>query len=145
MRDYLLSQVRRAFAPVGVARAVVLLVLLLGLADTLLAGVVQRRRELGALRAIGLRRRSLQRLAMIEGLTLGALGLMVACGVGSALSALWVNASFPYLLGWVFELHVPHRDAAFTVLVTMAVCLAGALPAVWHVARLEPAAALRHE
>jgi hypothetical protein len=41
------AQVRRAFAPVDVLAALMLFVILLGLADTLAASVLERTRELG--------------------------------------------------------------------------------------------------
>ena len=53
MVDYWVAQIRRGFAGVDVLRAVVFLVMLLGIADRLASGVVQRTRELGAARAVG--------------------------------------------------------------------------------------------
>src|SRR5205814_416247 len=56
---YYAAQVGRAFAPLHVLSATVLLVTLLGVADTLLAAVLGRTRELGAARAVGIRRAAL--------------------------------------------------------------------------------------
>src|SRR5262249_8459673 len=49
---YYAEQVDRAFAPLGVLAATVLVVTLLGVADTLLAAVLGRTRELGTARAV---------------------------------------------------------------------------------------------
>src|SRR5437870_1820406 len=73
MVDYWVAQIRRGFAGVDVLRAVVFLVMLLGIADTLASGVVQRTRELGTARAVGVRRWYLQRMVLVEALVMGAL------------------------------------------------------------------------
>ena len=65
-----------------------LLVVLLGMADTLMASASERTRELGIARAVGARPRHLQRMVLAEGLLLAALGLIfigMAFFVGSIL------------------------------------------------------------
>ena len=98
--DFFAGQVRRAFAGLHILAGMVLVVVLVGMADTLAAGVAERTRELGAIRALGVRRRYLRRMVLLEGLLLGALGLGLALAAGLALGTLWVDATFPYLLGW---------------------------------------------
>jgi len=106
---YLVSQVHRAFVPLGVARAIVLLVVLLGMADMLAAGVVERTRELGMVRAVGAGPRHLRRMVLAEGLLVAALGLLLAGALGLTLGVVWTRSTFPYLLGWVLEAHEPAR------------------------------------
>jgi putative ABC transport system permease protein len=142
---YFAEQVRRAFAPVDVLAGMVLLVVLIAVADTLAAGVAERTRELGALRAVGVERRYLRRMVMAEGLALGVIGLVIAAVTGLALGTLWVEATFPFLLGWVLELHIPYGYAAVTALTTLGVCLVAALLPALYAARLDPAVALRYE
>src|SRR5213593_4611290 len=72
---YYAEQVGRAFAPLGVLAATVLLVTLLGVADTLLAAVIGRTRELGTARALGIRRSPLVCMVLVEALLLSALGV----------------------------------------------------------------------
>ena len=82
---------------------------------------------------------------MLEGLTLGVLGLILAIGAGLGLGVVWVNATFPYLLGWVLELRFPWQRLLTASGAAIVVSLvAGFLPAL-HASRLEPAAALRYE
>src|SRR5262249_3721019 len=52
---HIAGEVRRAFAPLQVLAGVVLLVVLAGMADTLVASIVERTREIGISRAIGVR------------------------------------------------------------------------------------------
>jgi len=143
--EYFAMQVRRAFVPVSVLAAMVLLVVLIAVADTLAAGEAERTRELGALRAVGVERRYLRRMVLAESLTLGVLGLVLASAAGLGLGILWVEATFPYLLGWVLELYIPYGYVAMIGVSTLLVCLiAASLPAI-HAARLDPAVALRYE
>jgi putative ABC transport system permease protein len=145
LMEYFAAQVRRAFAPVSVLAGLVLVVILVGIADTLAASVVERTRELGAIRAVGIRRQHVRRMVLVEGLVLGTLGLALGVSAGLALGTLWVKATFPYLLGWVLEIYVPYSQLLIVCVVTIAVCLvAGMLPA-RRAANLEPAVALRYE
>jgi putative ABC transport system permease protein len=143
--EYFTSQVRRAFAPVDVLAGLVLLVVLVGMADTLAASVLERTRELGVMRAVGIRGRQLRRMVVAEGLVLGTLGLILAVSAGLALGVLWVEETFPYLLGWVLEIHIPYGSVETVCAVTIAVCLVAALLPARRAARLEPAVALRYE
>ncbi|MBI3388101.1 MAG: ABC transporter permease [Deltaproteobacteria bacterium] len=143
--EYFASQVRRGFAGVYILAVLVLSVVLVGMADTLAAGVIERTREIGAVRVVGVRRRYVRRMVLMEGLVLGIVGLALAAVAGLALGTLWVDATFPALLGWVLELHVPYEQAGVVILLTVAVCVLAALAPARRAAALEPAVALRYE
>jgi putative ABC transport system permease protein len=145
MVDYFASQVRRGFAGVYILAAMVLTVVLVGMADTLAAGVIERTREIGAVRVVGVRRRYVRRMVLMEGVVLGLVGLVLAAVSGLALGRLWIDATFPALLGWVLEPYVPYRQAGSVVLLTIAVCVLAALAPARRAASLEPAVALRYE
>jgi putative ABC transport system permease protein len=143
--EYFASQVRRGFAGVYILAVMVLSVVLVGMADTLAAGVIERTREIGAVRVVGVRRRSVRRMVLAEGVVLGAVGLVLAAGSGLALGTLWVDATFPALLGWVLDPHVPYQQAGEVAVLTMVVCVVAAFGPARRAAALEPAAALRYE
>jgi len=142
---YYATQVGRAFAPLGVLAATVLLVTLLGVADTLLAAVLGRTRELGTARAVGIRRSSLVRMVFAEAVLLAALGVGLGVASGLGLAVLWVRTTLPRLLGWVIDFDLPYRDVPVLALLTMAVAGVAALLPARRAARLEPAVALRQE
>jgi putative ABC transport system permease protein len=143
--EYWTGQVHRAFAAFHVLAAIVLVVVLVGVGDTLAAGVLERTRELATLRSLGIRRRHVRRMVLLEAAVLGALGVGLATASGIVLGALWTNATFPYLLGWVLALRIPYGAIAINASLALLVCLlAGLLPAA-RAAALEPATALRAE
>ena len=72
-------------------------------------------------------------------------GWRLAAVSGFALGTLWVDATFPALLGWVLEPHVPYTQAGIVALLTVAVCVVAALAPARRAASLEPAVALRYE
>ena len=142
---YWTAQVRRAFAGLHVVAVGVLLVILVGMADTLAATIVERTRELGTMRAVGGRRAHVRRMVIIEALLLGALGLVLAVASGLAMGTLWVTTTFPLLLGWVLQMHVPWAELVLTSAMTLTVCYFAALLPARSASRLEPATALRYE
>jgi putative ABC transport system permease protein len=142
---YFSAQVRKAFAVIPILGALVLFVVLVGMADTLAASVMERNRDLGVMRAIGVRPGKVERMILVEGGLLAVLGLVLAGGGGTLLGYLWVHATFPYLLGWVLEFYAPYAEAAAAATVTLAACLLAALVPARRAARCNPIVALRHE
>lgn len=143
--EYFASQVRRGFAGVYILAVMVLAVVLVGMADTLAAGVIERTREIGAIRVVGVRRGAVRRMVLLEGVVLGTIGLALAVVAGLALGKLWVDATFPALLGWVLEPHVPYAQIGVVMVLTIGVCVLAALGPARRAASLEPAVALRYE
>ena len=130
---------------------VALLVAALGIANTMLMSVLERKREIGIMKAVGADNRHLQFVFLFEG---GVIGLV---GAGCGLVLAWA-ASFPAdswvrsmvlrdikvdLKGsiFVFPTWISATVFGFTVLVTT---LAAFYPA-RHASRVDPVAALRHE
>lgn len=73
------GQVNRLFDSMA---AIVVGAALLGILNALLISVVERRRELGIMRAIGASRRQLRRIVAVEAGALGAVGGIAGCGLG---------------------------------------------------------------
>jgi ABC-type antimicrobial peptide transport system permease subunit len=123
----------------------VLVVVGFGIADTIAAGVLERRREIAAMGALGARRGRLGRMILVEASLIGACGLVLSLTVGLALGVLWVKMTFPDLVGWTLELHVPGLFFVVVSLTAIAVCLLAALLPAYRSARIEIGPALRYE
>lgn len=135
---------------------IVLFVVFLGVASAQLTAVLERRRELAVLAAIGMRTRVMVRLVLAEGLALGLAGALFALGIG--VPALWYLSSHgvdiralvqgDLTLSGVLVDPVFHADLGLwvvpyaLVLAVAATVLASIYPA-WFAARTDPAVSLR--
>ncbi|QSB13985.1 ABC transporter permease [Natronosporangium hydrolyticum] len=72
--------------------ALAILIAVLGIINTLVLSVIERTRELGMLRAIGLTRGSVVRMIIVESVVISLLGAVLGIAVGSGLGAAVVNA-----------------------------------------------------
>lgn len=107
----------------------------IGVANTMIISVMERRREIGLRRAIGARRAHIRRQFLGEALVLSALGGIAGVGLGTL-----ITAGFAAGGGWPFALPstVPVAALGATLVVG---ALAGISPA-WRAARVPPTVAL---
>jgi len=111
----------------------------LGIASVLSVSVVQRTREIGILRAIGITRAQMLRVFLVQGALFGLLGSLLGgiSGVGLVMA---FNNFGPRL----FYIPVnPWLLVAATLLATLTGVIAAAIPA-RRAARLDPVVAIRH-
>lgn len=139
----LLSALNAQTISTTVIRVVVLVVVVLGIASVLVVSVVQKRREIGILRAMGTTRGQVLRVFLLQGAVVGALG-----SVGGVLLS-WVMVQLFTMLARsaegsaLFEIHLTLPDALSAAL-TATVCgvLAAVVPA-RRAASMDPAQAIR--
>lgn len=137
--------------------ALILLLAALGTANTMLMSVLERVREFGVARALGLGPRGITAMVLCEGLVLGATGCALGVAVGSAFcgwqavygidySALMGEAGQEFggvlidpvvYTGWDWP-----RTAVIAAVVT-ALALAASLYPTWRALRIRPADAMR--
>ena len=68
------------------------IIAVLGIANTLLLGVLERTREIGLLRAVGMSRRQVRTMVQAEGAILAALGALAGIGLGLLLAFVFGRA-----------------------------------------------------
>jgi putative ABC transport system permease protein len=112
---------------VSVLLVLSLLIALLGVANTLSLSIIERTREVGMLRAIGMARRQLRSMVRVEAMLMAAYGALVGVAVGLSLG--WVLSTV-ILDGWDVAITIPTgRLAAFVGLTLAAAVVAAMLPA----------------
>ena len=113
-----------------------------GIASVLVVSVVQKSREIGILRAMGISRGQVLRVFLLQGGLLGLAGSIVGSGLGLIALVLWQryarNADGTPLFALTIE---PALFAASLLLATLTGLLAAFAPAL-RAARLEPVAAI---
>jgi len=130
MRRRILTSVDNTFAVVYALEVIALAIAVLGIVNTLVASILDRRRELGLLRAIGATRRQIGRLFILEAASMGVVGVLLGLGAGTLLSLLLVHVIQFQSTGWRFLYQFPGLMISATCLVTLvAAALAGWYPA----------------
>ncbi|RLP77972.1 ABC transporter permease [Mycetocola tolaasinivorans] len=115
--------------------SIALLVGGIGVANTMVITVLERRREIGLRRSLGATRANIRNQFLMEAVLLALLGGLVGAGTGFAVTAIVAASN-----GW--KLEVPVSVLIAGVLATVAVgAVAGVLPAL-RAARTSPAVAL---
>jgi putative ABC transport system permease protein len=130
---------------------VALLVASLGIANTMLMSVLERRREIGIMKAVGAADWQLQAVFVLEaaliGLVGGSLGLLLAWSVSFPGNA-WVRSMVhrdmkTHLSGSIFAF--PRWIGMTVILFTVGVTVIAALYPARRAAKVDPVSALRHD
>jgi putative ABC transport system permease protein len=133
VRDLAAAVAERASAVDQILGLVTVLLLLavaialLGITNTLALSIVERTREIGLLRAIGMSRRQVRWMVRWEAVLVAALAVVLGVGLGAGLGAATVRAlsgTEPVPVAWPVD-----RLLLVVVLATVAGLLAGLLPA----------------
>lgn len=126
-----------------IIRAVVLVVVVLGIASVLVVSVVQKGREIGILRAMGATRGQMLRVFLLQGAVVGALGSLL--GIALAVALVWAFTTFVRGSDGLplFAITVPVPTALRVALIaTLCGVLAAVAPA-RRAAAMDPAQAIR--
>jgi putative ABC transport system permease protein len=127
---------------IQVLLALAILIAVLGIINTLALSVMERTRELGLLRAIGLSRLKTMWLVTVEAVVISVFGALLGVVVGSGLGAAVVRA---LRSDGITELVLPWSQmAVFLGLAALVGVVAAVLPAI-RAARLNVLGAIAHE
>ena len=135
----------RTFAVTYALEAVAIIVAMLGAANSLLALVLDRRREIGLIRYLGAAAGQVRRMILIEAGMLGLLAGSLGLALGMALSLVLIYVVNKQSFGWTIQFHPPVLLLAGALLLVWAVTvLAGVYPARFA-ARLQPVEVIHEE
>lgn len=125
-----------------------------GIANTMFVSVIERTKEIGILKALGYRNRTIMAIFLCEALLMGIIGGIIGIGLGWGLS---------YVIPQFFSKSVPHERRLglkvnielspqltpdlppLAILFSLAVSVAAGLYPAWKAGRLDPVEALRYE
>ena len=139
----LVSALNAQSVSTSIIRAVVLAVVVLGIASVLVVSVVQKQREIGILRAMGATRGQVLRLFLVQGAVVGAVGSVL--GLLLAVALIWAFTSFVRGSDGLplFNITLP-LDTALRVALVATVCgVVAAIAPARRAAQLDPAQAIR--
>lgn len=132
----------------GIISFVLFVIVLTGIANTMLMSVYERVREIGTLLAVGLRRRQILLLFLLESLVLGLLGGTLGALVGRAVVGVMAAVGLPFKMpaSSTVSMLRPEVSVAFmaaaVVVATVGALVSAAYPA-WKASRMNPVDALR--
>lgn len=145
LRTEILEIFDRTFLMTYVLEAIAVVIAMLGIINTLVTSVLERRRELTTIRALGASEGQVTQLVLWEAAYLGFVGIALGLAGGGALSVLLVNVINKQSFGWTIHLIIPWGGLAQAILLAGgATVLAGVIPAQWA-ARQSVAEGLREE
>ena len=129
---------------VSSVQLVAVIVAALGLANTLLISTLERRRDLGVLRAVGMLRRQLRRMIAAEALIVGGVGVAGAWAVGT-LMGYGVYRILQAQLGVPLAFALPPRAYLGAAVLGLAASLVASLYPAERAARIDVVEALQYE
>jgi putative ABC transport system permease protein len=145
LRAEALNVFDRAFAITGALQLLAAVVAFIGVLSALLSLQLERGRELGLLRAIGLTARQLRSLVLLETGLMGAVAGLLALPTGFTLALILIYIINRRSFGWTLQLQVsPGVFLQALALAVIAALLAGVYPAL-RMSRMLAAEALRGE
>ncbi|MCH8178948.1 MAG: ABC transporter permease [Proteobacteria bacterium] len=124
-------------------RAVVMVVVVLGIASVLVVSVVQKQREIGILRAMGAQRGQILRVFLLQGAMVGLLGSVLGTGIAMGMIRLFTT----FVRGAdglpLFSITLPPQTALQVMGMALAAGLLAAVAPARRAARMDPAQAIR--
>jgi putative ABC transport system permease protein len=132
LRQEILEIFDRSFLLTYVLEAIAVLVAILGIVNTLVTAVLERRREFATLRALGASTRQVERLVLWEAAYLGLIGAVLGVVGGLLLALVLIHVINKQSFGWTIQMTVPGGVILQAVGIALTAALvAGYWPARW--------------
>jgi len=132
LRREILDIFDRTFVLTYVLEAIAVFIAMLGIMNTLVTAVLERRRELATLQAIGASPIQVRQLVLWEAAYLGALGAVLGVIGGLLLAVVLIKVINKQSFGWTIQMTVPIGVLLQAVILALgAALIAGYWPARW--------------
>jgi putative ABC transport system permease protein len=132
LRREILDIFDRTFVLTYVLEAIAVLIAVLGIVNTLVTAVLERRRELATLQAIGASPNQVKQLVLWEAAYLGMLGALLGVVGGLLLAVVLIKVINKQSFGWTIQMTVPIAVLLQAVVLALTAALvAGYFPARW--------------
>ena len=133
----------RTFAITAAMQLITTLVAFIGVLSSLLALQLEKAREMGILRALGLTVAEMRRLTLWETGLLGASAGLLSLPVGYILAWVLIFVINQRSFGWTLQMHITPVPFVQAFLLSVGAALLAALYPAWRLSRMETAEALR--
>lgn len=135
----------RTFTITQVLRVQVLFVAFVGILSALTALQLERRKELGVLRAVGFTPAELHRLVTAQTGFIGLVAGVTAIPLGLGIALILIDVINRRSFGWSMDTHFPLLDLVLALVLAVAAAIVAGLYPAYEMARTSPAEALREE
>jgi putative ABC transport system permease protein len=135
----------RSFAVTYLLEAIAILVGLAGVAATFSAQTLARTKEFGMLRHLGVTRKQIIGMLLMEGALLGAVGVIAGIGLGLAMSQVLIHVVNPQSFNWTMETRLPYVLFATVTLALISAAAATALLAGRRALSMDAVRAVRED
>jgi putative ABC transport system permease protein len=135
------QQVMNLMMAVG---GIIVLITMIGLMSMLTMNVIERTKEIGMLRCLGSRSRSIRSVFGVEGLVIALFGWTVGIPVGFLVGT-FINQMIYDLMHMEMAFIFPTEYILISLVLTLIMTLVVIQPALWRATHLKPGDALRYE
>ncbi len=139
------AMIGAAFADIDTIKLLVLFLTLVGIADLLASNILDRQWEMAVLRLVGMRDSELVRVMVLEALCVGIAASLLGVLVGAVSAWVWVEFSYPVLVGYVLEFVFGWWGAGLCLVLTVCAAYLAAVVCGWASLRISALEAVRYE
>ena len=143
------TEVRKVRIAISVIALLILVIVAVGISNTMVIAVLERTPEFGIMKAVGARGADILRLIIFEGALTGLVGAITACLISFALSGMIDDIVRKYVSSrlrneYTAELFLfSPLDLAMVFLIAIVICSIASLLPAFRAARLDPVVAMR--
>lgn len=145
LRQQIAEMIQRLYSVAYAQEGVVGFVSALGIVTALVISVLQRRREIGLLRAVGATQPQIMRSVLAEAVLMGIIGSLIGLALGLPLEYYVVKVILLEDAGFVFPMHVPWLALSLIVGSALVVAILAGLGPALHAMRMRIAEAIAYE